>query len=114
MALDDLHPMCVALIQQQQQFARAGKPAAVELAFHYTNSQNLHNIRRHGLLDRASQEQEGVSAELNGKKFGDGVYAFLSALMWWHTRRFFYFASVVFHMIELGAVNILPPLKPVY
>jgi len=73
-ARDDMTFMCEKLFQEQQTFRSAGKPFRVDIAYHYTRSQNMDRIRTDGLMTHAERQANSVNSQYNGSVFGDGVY----------------------------------------
>mmetsp|Transcript_326 Transcript_326/g.920 ORF Transcript_326/g.920 Transcript_326/m.920 type:complete len:570 (+) Transcript_326:710-2419(+) len=73
-ARDDMTFMCEKLFQEQQTFWSAGKPFRVDIAYHYTRSQNMDRIRTDGLMTHAERQANSVTSNYNGSVFGDGVY----------------------------------------
>jgi len=73
-ARDDMTFMCEKLFQEQQTFRSAGKPVRVDIAYHYTRSQNMDRIRTDGLMTHAERQANSVNSQYNGSVFGDGVY----------------------------------------
>jgi hypothetical protein len=74
-AMDDMYFMAERMMQQQAEFSLLGKPIHVDIGFHYTDAENMDNIRTNGLLSRAEQEESCITARTwCGIALGDGIY----------------------------------------
>ena len=74
-ATDDLVFMAKRMFEAQEDFLRAGAPTGVDIGYHYTNGQNMSNIRADGLLTRSDQKQNNIQAHrLSGATYGEGIY----------------------------------------
>ena len=73
-ARDDMTFMAERMFQEQQNFWSAGKPVRVDIAYHYTQSQNMDRIRTDGLMTHAERQAASVTSNYNGSVYGDGVY----------------------------------------
>lgn len=70
-----LHQWVDRLLLAQEEFRRAGKPAKVDLGYHYTSKQNLSSIQKHGLLTLAERRTQNIKACIDhGSQYGDGIY----------------------------------------
>ena len=71
MARDHLHKMCVALLKQQRIFLIDKRvkdcDQEVKIVFHYTNNENMNNIRTYGLMSKNDRRINGVVSNFNGK-----------------------------------------------
>jgi hypothetical protein len=85
-ALDDLHPMCVALLNQQRSFLIDPKvkncDQTVKIVFHYTRKENMANIRDHGLMSHLDRASNNVAANYNGKYF-NLIIKLINKIVWY-------------------------------
>ena len=71
---DDLFYCAVEMFKQQEAFRKAQVDSHVDIAYHYTRSQNLRRIRQDGLLTKADRDKMNIATSTHGLAFGDGVY----------------------------------------
>eukprot|EP00567_Pseudictyota_dubia_P009379 CAMPEP_0197439404 /NCGR_PEP_ID=MMETSP1175-20131217/6160_1 /TAXON_ID=1003142 /ORGANISM="Triceratium dubium, Strain CCMP147" /LENGTH=594 /DNA_ID=CAMNT_0042969319 /DNA_START=193 /DNA_END=1977 /DNA_ORIENTATION=+ len=72
---DDLVWLTERLMQTRKQFEDSGRPATVDLGYHFTSETNMHKIRRDGLMSFAERKGSySGPARSRGTYFGDGVY----------------------------------------
>jgi hypothetical protein len=74
-ATDAMFDFAQRLLEKQEEFRKAGKPAVVDLGYHYTEKSNMENIRTGGLMTRTERKKNNIkTARKHGSFFGDGVY----------------------------------------
>ena len=72
--IDDMLVLVERLAEAQAVFGFDQKMTHVDIGYHYTRGDNLHNIRSNGLLTRTERRAKGVDNNYNGSAWGDGVY----------------------------------------
>ncbi|CAB9524566.1 expressed unknown protein [Seminavis robusta] len=70
---DDMVFLAEKFMECELEFAKAGLPTHVMLAYHYTHRQHLHSIRRDGLLSHPERHESNIHTK-HGAYFGEGVY----------------------------------------
>jgi hypothetical protein len=82
-ASDSMFYVAKRLLSAQQAFHTAGKPAAVDLGYHYTQKENMATIRSDGLMSSKERTAKGLSAvRNNGAKYGNGIYTATNPCAW--------------------------------
>ncbi|KAL9182764.1 hypothetical protein ACHAXT_004043 [Thalassiosira profunda] len=72
--IDDMVFFAKNLLDLQGEYISKNIPAHIDVGYHYTGSENMANIRTHGLLTRADRQTNKVQATNKGSMFGDGIY----------------------------------------
>jgi len=62
------------MLNLQQQYIPNGINGYIETGYHYTNPENMPNIRQHGLLTRCERNTQQINTTFHGSIFGDGIY----------------------------------------
>jgi len=62
------------MIRTRFDFELVGFPTRVDIAYHYTRTENLGTIRVNGLLSKAERSASNINSKFNGSTYGDGIY----------------------------------------
>ena len=74
-AFDDMVFIAKRMLDLQSKFISSNVNGFIDVGYHYTNDENLNQIRTNGLLSKLErQSQNVVSRRANGSVFGDGIY----------------------------------------
>lgn len=75
-SIDDMVFTTERLLRAQERFRATGKPATVDLRYHYPRAENMSSIQTDGLLSKKEQIENETSAEQEqGLKYGDGIFS---------------------------------------
>jgi hypothetical protein len=82
-ATDSMFYVARRMLLAQQAFHMAGKSTAVDLGYHYTQTENMATIRSDGLMSSKERAAKGLSAvNYHGAKYGQGVYTATNPCAW--------------------------------
>ena len=73
-AKDDMVILAERLFAKQNEFKAKGIPTRVDIGFHYTTEENMHEIQVNGLMTKKDRIKKKIDVKTNGAVFGDGVY----------------------------------------
>lgn len=66
--------MAKNIFKLQKQYAQLGIDTHVDIGFHYTKSEFIGEIQKHGLLTVKERTARGLQIPRNGATFGEGIY----------------------------------------